>query len=177
MQKLHEDAQGVKETFHELYEEHGQRLRIAMSRYVRRDQLDDVCQEAWRRAIAKYATQFDGNNFRAWLFTIAQNVIKSGWRAKPVTHLPHPDALPVGHAAKGPAQAAIDEEERKILASCISNLGQPRRAVFEGRFGGAAYEELAATLGLTREQAFKHFFVAKQQVTMCCQAKSRGRQP
>lgn len=171
-----EDVRTLNEVVHSLYVEHAPRLRVMLSSRVPRDQLDDVCQEVWQRVIASYASRFDGTSFRAWLFTIADNYLMSMWRKRKVSLLDSPELVPANSGSTEPIAALIDLERRKILASCISELGHPRRAVMEGRLGGAEYHELASALNLTHKQAFKHYFIAKQLVATCCRTKYRGRQ-
>lgn len=157
-----------------LYSQHSGPLRAWVATRVRRSDIDDVCQEVWVRVFRAYATQFDGTNFRAWLFAIARNYITAQSKKKGASVLDDSVIHPAAPAEQDPSWLAARREFRRCLAECIAALGQPRQALVEGRLSGADYDELAPALRLTSQQAFTQFFNAKKALRACMHSKYPG---
>jgi RNA polymerase sigma-70 factor (ECF subfamily) len=157
-----------------LYEEHAPRLLSWLSGRVPRSRAEDLHQEVWLRVVRAYQTQFDGENFRAWLFTIARNLIYDGagnaaWRNTcPLEDMP---TLPHDPNAPQPPDIVADMEERRLLADCISQLGEPQRSIVALRMAGEDYRTIESTIRVTAARATAHFHAAKKLLKTCVQTK------
>jgi RNA polymerase sigma factor (sigma-70 family) len=154
-----------------LYSEHAPSLRAWLAARVHRSHVDDVSQEVWLRVLGAYATQFDGRKFRSWLFTVARNCLIDRARKKREYPWDDKDASPPDRRKDGPDREAIGKEFRRHLADCMAGLGELRRTIVEERLSGADYEDVIVALGLTKQQAFQHFFAAKKLLRACMQEK------
>lgn len=154
-----------------LYYEHAASLRAWLAARVHRSHVDDVSQEVWAKVLAAYGTRFDGSNFRSWLFTIATNCLIDRARKKREQPCDLGVAPPTDPKGRTPLKRAVDEEMRRNLADCMAALGHPRRTIVIERLSGAEYDDLSSALGLTRQQAFQHFFAAKKLLRACMREK------
>src|SRR5262245_32363644 len=107
------------EAFTQLYEEHaGMLLGFLTTRCRSHSDAVDLAQEAWMRVWKSMATQFDGTNFRAWLYEIARNVLIDSGRRKrptPVAELPEVVARPDRDDSRETAAA---------LTGCLEKLSE-----------------------------------------------------
>ena len=125
----------------ELYAAHGGVLLGYARRLVGGDtaRAEDVVQEtllrAWRHPSSLDPARHGGTSVRAWLLTVARNVVIDGERARrarPREVPPTENAELVGHAPL----AAVDEELDRILlahgmADALASLSPDHRAVVE----------------------------------------------
>jgi RNA polymerase sigma-70 factor (ECF subfamily) len=161
-----------------LYEEHAPRLLSWLSGRVPRSRAEDLHQEVWLRVVRAYQTQFDGNNFRAWLFTIARNLIYDGagnaaWRN--TCQLEDLPTLPHDPDAPQPPDIVADMEQRRLLADCISQLGEPQRSIVALRMAGEDYRTIESTISVPAARATAHFHAAKKLLKTCVQTKKGAR--
>jgi RNA polymerase sigma factor (sigma-70 family) len=157
-----------------LYEEHAPRLLSWLSGRVPRSRVEDLHQEVWLRVVRAYETQFDGENFRAWLFTIARNLIFDGagnaaWGN--TCHLEDMPTLPHDRKVLEPPAIVADMERRQVLADCISQLGEPQRSIVALRMAGEDYRTIEFTISVTAARATAHFHAAKKLLKTCVQTK------
>jgi RNA polymerase sigma-70 factor (ECF subfamily) len=163
-------------SFDVLYEQHSTPLYLWLCARVPQSHVDDVSQEIWTRIAASYQSHFDGENFRAWMFAIARNCMVNLARKKKKDMpsmfddgVPHQDP-----DAEDPLGVAIRREYRRCFSECVAKLGEPKRAIIEGKMAGGEYEEIAPALHLTTKQAHFHFFKAKELLRGCMRAKFPG---
>ena len=76
-------VQGDSNAWRELYDMHWT-LRAWLASRIPRDEVDDVFQEVWLRICRELAARFDGVNFRAWMFRIANNLLVDRGRRRKV---------------------------------------------------------------------------------------------
>ncbi len=87
-----------------------------------------------------------GEGVRSWLFTIAHNVVVSGYRSRrPTSPLADADLLVAPDPP--PEEQAIAAERREVLRSSIARLPDDQRRVVELRLAGLSGPEIAAVLG------------------------------
>lgn len=85
-------------------------------------------------------------SFRAWLFTIAHNVVVDRLRArKPALELD--DSLGIPSNERSPEDQALDADRRERLACAIRALPADQRAAVELRLAGLTGVECAQVLG------------------------------
>jgi len=153
--------------------EHSQPLRLWLASRVPRNDLDNASQEVWLRVSKHYVDGFDGNNFRAWLFQIARNYLVDGSRRRRLTPVPdESEMVRPDQRAREPYEILIDRERRSHLAACIEKLGEPRKAIVKARAAGMDYDEFAAEMNLSNQQASQYFFKAKQQLRECLESST-----
>lgn len=119
-------------------------------------QAEDLTQETYLQAVRSLKTLQKVNQFRSWLFTIADNVlidsIRNRTRQKRAEPPRSPSEVLNGVASPGasPEQAALaDEERQKILAVVRSLPDDYRMPLMLRYFAGADYETMEVQLGLT----------------------------
>src|SRR5262245_20124763 len=71
-------GRGDNDAFRALYDRHAGSL-VAFLRARVPDEADDIHQDVWLR-IMDALERFDGENFRAWAFRIARNILVDRWR-------------------------------------------------------------------------------------------------
>ncbi len=128
-----------------------------------REDVEEICQDAFLSVIQHLAEFRGGSRFQTWLFRVAankahdflqkQNAAKRGGGRKelsldasrdddsppldPPDHRPAPDA------------ALLRSEQSALVSSALAQLGDPCQEILELRyFGDLSYEELAAALEL-----------------------------
>ena len=128
-----------------------------------RDDVEEICQEAFL-SVVKHLDSFQGGSrFQTWLFRIAANkardyrehrrAAKRGGGQQPVS-LQAEDprtglVLDPPSAAPGPDAVLIGTEKAALVGEALDQLGEPCREVIELRyFADLSYEEIAASLQL-----------------------------
>lgn len=159
-------ARGDHRAIETLYRRHSPALLSFLTARGRDCDPEDLLQQTWLIVWQKLATEFQGGNFRAWLFTIARNLLTDRLRrARPV-----PLLAPVSQAGADPLQGLLDEERRQILSKCLAELARHdarSAALARGRLGGESYEQLALGLGLQPAQAHRLWHSALQRLQAC----------
>ncbi len=87
-----------------------------------------------------------GEGVRSWLFTIAHNVVVSGYRSRRPTS-PLIDADLLVDPDPPPDEQAITAERREALLGSVARLSDDQRRVVELRLAGLSGPEIAAVLG------------------------------
>lgn len=171
-QTIEQSLSSRRPTVAMLYRDHSQPLLLWLASKVSRNSLEDTHQAVWSRVVEHYATKFDGDNFRAWLFQIARNYLVDESRRQ--KRVPQPDEdmlLRADKRAREPYDILVDRERRNRLAGCIEQLGEPRKAIVKAKAAGMDYDEFISALKLSKQQAFQHFFAAKKRLKACMESK------
>jgi len=157
----------AQETLGHLYQRHGVKLLAFLSTRVSRSDLDDIHQEIWSRVWSKLPEGFDGKDFRAWLFTVARNLLVDRSRKKHLESLEdHVENL-VDRLGNRPDARLIDEERRAALKRCLEQLDARSRELVQRRLGGEDYPAICQRLGLTQARAYQIFHEAKSKLKNC----------
>jgi RNA polymerase sigma-70 factor (ECF subfamily) len=89
------------------------------------------------------------NSFRPWLFAIARNVVTDHYRAlRPVDVLD--ETLEIADHQSGPEEQAISGDQRRSLVAAMRSLTEEQRSIIELRLAGMRANEIAVTLGKSR---------------------------
>jgi DNA-directed RNA polymerase specialized sigma24 family protein len=106
------------------------------------------------------------------MFQIARNCVVNLHRQRKDMASLDEHAQPIWDPrSKEPIIPLIDDEKRRDLRNCIALLGHPRRAIMESRLAGSDYQECAVAIGVTRQEAYSHFFAAKNLLLACMRSK------
>ena len=157
---------GDTEAWDELFTRHyaaAGRFVFQLGYNFTREDVEEICQEAFLTVIKHLAT-FEGNcQFQTWLFRIAankardyrdrQNAAKRGGGQANVPLHPREDddSLAVDPPSPGlaPDTALLKTEQCHLVGQGVEQLDMPCREVIELRyFADLSYEEIAATLSL-----------------------------
>jgi RNA polymerase sigma-70 factor (ECF subfamily) len=133
-----------------LFEQHHESLLRYLVRLTGDlDTAHDAAQEAFARFVAKPPRN---ENPRAWLFTVATNVVRAGAnasrrRAVLLEHaagkLPHSDPQPT------PEQAALGAADRTRVRAALAAMPEKERVMLLMREEGFSHREIADAVGTT----------------------------
>jgi len=154
----------------ELHRQHASSLLAFLSaRGVRqRADLEDLHQEIWLRVLDRAPRQFHGGNFRAWVFTIARNLLTDSIRQRKAV----PDAnlhQRIDEREQPVIEGIIDQERCAALERCLSRLSPAARELVQRRLAGESYPELCRQMGIERSEAYKTWHTAFGQLSECVQ--------
>ena len=154
--------------FESCYHEHGPQLLAFIRTRIRSDATArDIAQQTWLK-IWKKSNTFDGQNFRAWMFSIARNLMIDHSRRKVVS-------TPLSDTDAATQVDPLGEEElaerTQALAQCLQRLSQELRGVVQLRLHGEPYERIANTLEIPLGTAHSRFGKAKEQLKRCIEDK------
>ncbi len=135
--------------FANLYEEYARAvLRYCQLRIADPAEAEDAAALIFTRAFSAWPPA-NPDSARAWLFTIAHNVVANHYRtqATRAPRRPLDDAIEVRDAAPTPLDHAIAGETRTELHAAIGQLSDDQRDVIELRLAGLTGPEIAGALG------------------------------
>jgi len=120
--------------------------RYCVHRLGTREQAEDATSQIFLKALAALPSHRPGGSFRAWLFTIAHNVITDTYRTKR-THWPLALALEHADEEPSPEDQAIGAIERGEVHAMLAILPTDQRRIMELRLAGLTGNEIAEALG------------------------------
>ena len=146
-------ARGDPRAFAPLYARYARPVyRYCWRRLGSHEAAEDATSQTFTKALAAL-DRCDGAAFRAWLFTIAHNVVTDLYRRRqPRADLEALEAMP--DDALGPEAVALADEERRSVQRVLARLRPEQRRVVELRLAGLTGPEIAAVLG-RRPEAVK----------------------
>ncbi len=134
----------------ELFDAH----HAALYRYLVRfsgdaDLAADAAQEAFVRALERPPA---GGASRAWLFTVATNVVmeqtRTGTRRARLLAAA-PDRAPIADAPPGPHEALESADRQRIVTAALATLSARERTALLLREEGFSHREIAVAVGTT----------------------------
>ncbi|MCE9593253.1 MAG: sigma-70 family RNA polymerase sigma factor [Planctomycetes bacterium] len=151
---------GERDRFGVLVARHGPVLAAWLARKVRdREEAREVFQETWVRAFEGLAELRDGERLRAWLLSIAHNVLRQRLRRPAEVRLESEVELDRGEAVVGVALEREEFAERARVA--LARLSARQREVFRLRVEQElSHAEIAARLAISAENSRAHFHLA-----------------
>ena len=128
--------------------------RDALVRYLThltgdQDKAADAAQEAFARLLTQPPSRDD--NLRAWLYTVATNVVRDGWKKQQTALRLVRDAERLPQSTQPPdPHSLVEQKERQELAKRIlDRLSLRDRTVLLMREEGFAHREIAEAVGTT----------------------------
>jgi RNA polymerase sigma-70 factor (ECF subfamily) len=155
----------ARQAFERLYRWHSRRLLAFLAARVHRDDLDDLHQEVWGRAW-HHLPGFRQDNFRAWLFEIARNLIVDQSRRRRPEPLSDP-AIQLDPRGDQPDSRLMERERKDALNRCLETLDAQARALVRARMEGKGYPEIGGRLGINEARAYKLYHHAKGRLRTC----------
>ncbi len=133
-------------------------LRFCESRLGDHAEAEDATSQIFAKAMVALPSCRD-QTFRAWLFTIARNVVTDTFRTRrPASSL---DAVGDLTAPEpGPDILAVVEDERRRLRDLLTHLTPDQRRVVELRLAGLTGKEIAGALSMSIPAVKTHQFRA-----------------
>jgi RNA polymerase sigma-70 factor (ECF subfamily) len=152
-----------------LYDRHSRPILAFLAARTRRDELDDLSQEIWRRVWERLpkAEGFRGRNFRAWVFEIARNLLIDQGRKKRPEPIGDGEPFLVDGRIGAVDSGLIERERAEGFRRCLDRLPPDAAALIRARLGGEDYESVRTRLGWTANLAYKRFHAAKEQLKKC----------
>lgn len=120
-------------------------FRYAFRRLENRAIAEDATSRIFERAIGSLK-RFHGGSFRAWLYTIARNIVTDMQRAAPGDRSLDA-ALLVADGRAGPEEIALDNADGVWIRGLLSHLTEHQRQIVELRLSGLNDIEIAHVLG------------------------------
>jgi RNA polymerase sigma-70 factor (ECF subfamily) len=122
--------------------------RYCYRRLGNREAAEDATSQIFIKALSSIGS-FDGRSFRAWLFTIAHNVVIDTYRKRRLNHsldaaLDLPDSRPTVE------ETIVSRDQRSQIRDLLETLPDDQRTVVELRLAGLTGEEIAEALGRSR---------------------------
>jgi RNA polymerase sigma-70 factor (ECF subfamily) len=146
-------------------------VRMLYRRTGDRDRAEDLAQETFARAVAA-----PPNNPRPWLFAVALNLVREDGRravrqGRRLELLRSDDDRP----PQGP-EADLERNERSAsVRSALATLGERDREALLLKAEGFNYEEIAATLGLSKGAVGTTLARARRRLVEAYRSEARGK--
>lgn len=128
-----------------LYRQHHEALRRYLERYAGDAEVAaDAAHEAYLRLVA--TPPRDESDLRGWLFRVATNVVRDGWRRQRTAERLRPPAAQVEPDA---ARLAELSERLAEVEHALARIAPRLRAVLLMRAEGFSHREIAQALGIS----------------------------
>jgi RNA polymerase sigma factor (sigma-70 family) len=139
-------AQRDRQEFAHLYREYLPHVyRYCYRSLGNQEAAEDATSQIFTQALAALP-RYTSGSFRAWLFTIAHNVVVDEARRRRPT-----SSLDLAETLVDPApqldEALIETETRQTIVALMSQLSPTQRQVLELRLSGLTAVEIAAVMG------------------------------
>ncbi len=161
------EMDAARDAFDQLYRRHARLLLAFLASRCPRADLDDLHQEAWKRAWDHLPGGFHGGQFRAWLYQIARNaLIDHARKRRPEPLGERGEALAEGRDG-APDTPLLEHERMATLQRCLGQLDAEAAALVRARLGGEDYAAICEALQMTPARAHKVFHRAKGELRAC----------
>ena len=133
-----------------LYLEHNDALNRYLLRLTGdRDSAADAAQEAYSRLLSQPPARDD--NLRAWLFTVATNVVRDGWKKQQTALrlVGNQAATPTANSAPDPHELVERKERQAVVRKVLDRLSIRDRTVLLMREEGFSHKEIAVAVDTT----------------------------
>jgi len=133
-----------------LYLEHNEALTRYLTRLTGdRDSAADAAQEAYSRLLSHPPERND--NLRAWLYTVATNVVRDGWKRQQTALrlVQSRDAVPTAAAPQDPHDVVERNERQEAVRKVLDRLSVRDKTILLMREGGFSHKEIADAVDTT----------------------------
>jgi RNA polymerase sigma-70 factor (ECF subfamily) len=141
---------------------YGTAYAVAMGQVGNGMDAEDVCQDAFIRALEKLDNCRDPDKFRAWLMQIVRNGAHNFRDYRRVRDASDLDTV----AAAAPDNSVRDLEQQELggaLSSALEQLNDvPRQVVLLHDLEGMRHKEIAQTLDISEGMSRQHLFQARK---------------
>lgn len=158
-------AGGRSDHFARLYDRYvGSVYRYCRLRIPNTTEAEDATALVFTNAFAAFPP--GAGSFRAWLFTIAHNVVVNYYRSQKHRGASQPLdlAAEIADRAPTPEDTALQSDEEQQLYRALAQLPDNQRRVIELRLAGLTGAEIAETLGRSRTAMRQLQFRAMQRL-------------
>lgn len=158
-------AGGTSDHFARLYDRYaGSVYRYCRLRIPNTAEAEDATALVFTNAFAAFPP--GAGSFRAWLFTIAHNVVVNYYRSQKHRGAQQPLdlAAEIADHAPTPEDAALQSDDEQMLYQALAQLPDDQRRVIELRLAGLSGAEIAETLGRSRTAMRQLQFRAMQRL-------------
>jgi RNA polymerase sigma-70 factor (ECF subfamily) len=133
------------ETTEELLAHSAWLTRVARALTTNADDAEEVVQQTWLQALERPPVH--RRNLRAWLATLARNLVRSRQRAQ-ATRIAHAPSLPRPEPSGSPAESVARAELQQVVLDAVLALAEPYRSTLVQRFlDELSAEEIAKRRG------------------------------
>ena len=155
----------------QLFEQHYESLvRMLYRRTGDRDRAEDLAQETFARAVAA-----PPNNPRPWLFAVALNLVREDGR-RAVRQGRRLELLRTeDRPTEGPDVDFERQERSASVHAALATLGERDREALLLKAEGFNYEEIAATLGLSKGAVGTTLARARRRLVEAYRSEARGK--
>jgi RNA polymerase sigma-70 factor (ECF subfamily) len=155
----------------ELFEQYyGSLVRMLYRRTGDRDRAEDLAQETFARAVAA-----PPNNPRPWLFAVALNLVREDGR-RAVRQGRRLELLRTDdRGEQGPENDYERNERSAAVHSALATLNERDREALLLKAEGFNYEEIAATLGLSKGAVGTTLARARRRLVEAYRSEGRGK--
>jgi RNA polymerase sigma-70 factor (ECF subfamily) len=138
---------GDEAAFAELVERYQPRLReFLRSLLADAHAAEDALQDVWLDVFRSVGKLRDAGAFGGWIFRVARDRAYRTLRRKGIATTPIDDVEPPAPAVQG--EVELDEDERRLVQSCVARLPIEQREVLLLRFVEQLnYEQIALAVG------------------------------
>src|SRR4051794_12732678 len=155
----------------ELFEQYyGSLVRMLYRRTGDRDRAEDLAQETFARAVAA-----PPNNPRPWLFAVALNLVREDGR-RAVRQGRRLELLRTEDRVEDGPDSDLDRNDRKAgVRAALATLNERDREALLLKAEGFNYEEIAATLGLSKGAVGTTLARARRRLVEAYGSEGRGK--
>ena len=137
-------------------------IRVAFSVLRRREDAEEVAQESFARAYARYRHLRNPDHFRAWIVRVTWRLAIDRWRADR-RRFTREQSVADGHAAASPEQLAVDAERAGRLWQAIDALpGKLRLVIVLSAIAGHGIHDVARLLRIPEGTVKSRLFLARK---------------
>jgi RNA polymerase sigma-70 factor (ECF subfamily) len=155
----------------ELFEQYyGSLVRMLYRRTGDRDRAEDLAQETFARAVAA-----PPNNPRPWLFAVALNLVREDGR-RAIRQGRRLELLRTEDRAEDGPESDLDRNDRRAgVRAALATLNERDREALLLKAEGFNYDEIAATLGLSKGAVGTTLARARRRLVEAYGAEGRGK--
>ena len=133
---------------------------------------EEIASQTWLKVVRSY-DQFDGENFRAWLFQIASRNLTDFFRKKrPISSEKISESVSsVLEPSTELSHREQKQREQQVLQECLGELPEERLIVVRARFRSESYQSISESTGVSEKTLMTRYHRAQQELRDCVERK------